>query len=191
MFDGHYPILKLCMLITMYLCVLCGFQNKQYLLPYTSLTYWFFITEAETVYSAVRTASLYNSNAFGTWRVKLITLLLSSKSSSQLQKSLISSAARVTDPSATQSRCFIYTKWPQLRCWTDYDVTRNGRVGRNHYPVNTLNAELNPICCLLALLAHHFLHVSRIRVKSLTLRLLMSYIYGAHILDVSRSHTPT
>ena len=26
---------------------------------------------------------------------------------------------------------------------------------------------------------------------SLTLRLLMSYIYGAHILDVSRSHTPT
>ena len=36
--------------------------------------------------------------------------------------------------------------------------------------VNTLNAELNPICCLLALLgAHHFLRVSRIRVKSLTL----------------------
>ena len=32
--------------------------------------------------------------------------------------------------------------------------------------VNPLNAELNPICCLLALLgAHHFLHVSRIRVK--------------------------
>ena len=62
--------------------------------------------------------------------------------------------------------------------------------------VNSLNAELNPICCLLALLgAHHFLHVSRIRVKSLTLRLLMSYIYiyihGAPILDVSRSHTTT
>jgi len=44
-------------------------------------------------------------------------------------------------------------------------------------PVNLLNAELNPICYLLALLAHHFLHVSRIRVKSLTLRLLMSYTY--------------
>ena len=42
---------------------------------------------------------------------------------------------------------------------------------------NTLNPELNPICYLLALLVHHFLHVSRIRVKSLTLRLLMSYIY--------------
>ena len=42
---------------------------------------------------------------------------------------------------------------------------------------NSLNAELNPICYLLALLAHHFLHVSRIRVKSLTLRLLMLYIY--------------
>ena len=57
--------------------------------------------------------------------------------------------------------------------------------------INPLNAELNPICYLLVLLAHHFLHVSRIRVKSLTLRLLMSYIYGAPILDVSRSHTTT
>jgi len=55
---------------------------------------------------------------------------------------------------------------------------------------NPLNPELNPICYLLALLgAHHFLQVNRIRVKSLTLRLLMSYIYGAPILDVSRSHT--
>jgi hypothetical protein len=63
---------------------------------------------------------------------------------------------------------------------------------------NPLNAELNPMCHLLALLGvHHFLHVSRIKVKSLTLRLLMSYIYiyiyiyiyGAPILYVSRSHT--
>ena len=53
---------------------------------------------------------------------------------------------------------------------------------------NPLNPELNPIRYLLALLAHHFLHVNRIMVKSLTLRLLMSYIYGAPILDVSRSH---
>ena len=43
--------------------------------------------------------------------------------------------------------------------------------------LNPLNPELNPICYLLALLAHHFLYVSRIRVKSLTIRLLMSYIY--------------
>ena len=57
--------------------------------------------------------------------------------------------------------------------------------------LNPLNPELNPICYLLTLLAHHFLHVSRIMVKSLTLRLLMSYIYGVPILDVSRSHTTT
>ena len=57
---------------------------------------------------------------------------------------------------------------------------------------NPLNPELNPICYFLALLgAYHFLHVSRIRVKLLTFRLLMSYIYGAPILDVSRSHTMT
>ena len=43
--------------------------------------------------------------------------------------------------------------------------------------INPLNTELKPICYLLALLgAPHFLHV-RIRVKSLTPRLLMSYIY--------------
>ena len=43
---------------------------------------------------------------------------------------------------------------------------------------NPLNPELNPIYYLLALLGtHHFLQVCRIRVKSLTLRLLMSYIY--------------
>ena len=58
--------------------------------------------------------------------------------------------------------------------------------------INPLNPELNPICYLLALLgAHHFLHISRIRIKLLTFRLLMSYIYGAPILDVSRSHTTT
>jgi hypothetical protein len=38
-----------------------------------------------------------------------------------------------------------------------------------HGNINPLNAELNPICYLLALLgAHHFLHVSRIRVNKYT-----------------------
>jgi hypothetical protein len=61
---------------------------------------------------------------------------------------------------------------PRLRLLED--VKKNLR----EIKVNALNAELNPICHLLALLGvHHFLHVSRIRVKSLTLRILMSYIY--------------
>jgi len=35
--------------------------------------------------------------------------------------------------------------------------------------INPLNPELNPICYLLALLgAHHFLHVSRIRVNEIS-----------------------
>ena len=76
-------------------------------------------------------------------------------------------------------------------------ASRIYKMSANQHTVmflNPLNAELNPICYLLALLgAHHFLHISRIRVKSLTLRQLMSYIYiyGALILDVSRSHTTT
>ena len=60
------------------------------------------------------------------------------------------------------------------------------------WPLNPLNAELNPNCYLLALLgAHHFLHVSTIRVKSLTLRLLMSYIYiyMEHLFLIFLDHT--
>ena len=71
----------------------------------------------------------------------------------------------------------------------------NGRqiiVKPDYDAFNPLNPELNPICYLLALLgAHHFLHVSRIGVKLLTFRLLISYVYGAPILDVSRSHATT
>ena len=58
--------------------------------------------------------------------------------------------------------------------------------------INPLNAELNPICHLLALLGVHFLHVSRIRVKSLTLRLLVSiyiYIYMEHLFLMFLDHT--
>jgi hypothetical protein len=50
---------------------------------------------------------------------------------------------------------------------------------------NPLSPELNPICYLLALLAHDFLHVSRIKVKSLTLRLLVSHI------DMTAGRSPT
>ena len=59
-------------------------------------------------------------------------------------------------------------------------VTINYRLGALGQ-FNPLNPELNPICYLLTLLvAHHFLHVSRIRVKSLTIRLLISYIWSTH-----------
>jgi len=55
--------------------------------------------------------------------------------------------------------------------------------------INPLNPELNPICYLQALLTHHFLHVSRIRVKSLTLRLLMLHIYMEHLFLMFLDHT--
>ena len=60
---------------------------------------------------------------------------------------------------------------------------------QNIFYLNPLNPELNPICYLLALLAHHFLHVSKIRVKSLTLRLLMSYMYMEHLFLMFLDHT--
>jgi transposase len=57
-------------------------------------------------------------------------------------------------------------------------------IGKKEF-FNLLRPELNPICYLLALLAHDFLHVSRIRVKSLALRPLMSYIYDISNLRVN------
>ena len=55
--------------------------------------------------------------------------------------------------------------------------------------INPINPELNPICYLLPLLVHHFLHVSRIRVTLLTFRLLMSYIYMEHPFLMFLDHT--
>ena len=41
-----------------------------------------------------------------------------------------------------------------------------GQSDINTVKINPLNAELNPICHLLALLgSHHIIHVSRIRIK--------------------------
>ena len=59
------------------------------------------------------------------------------------------------------------------------DISSYGsEISIEGFQINPLNPKLNPICYLLALLgAHHFLHVSRISVKLLTFRRLMSYIY--------------
>jgi hypothetical protein len=47
---------------TLRLCVLYGSENKQRHLPYTTLTDCFFITEVQSVYSAVCTESLYKTD---------------------------------------------------------------------------------------------------------------------------------
>ena len=52
-----------------------------------------------------------------------------------------------------------------------------------HTQFNPLSAELNPICYLLALLGgHHFLHVSRIRVKHASFKLQNSM----HLIRISQ-----
>jgi len=81
----------------------------------------------------------------------------------------------------------------QRRCCLSW--TKPTRVGSEHGIYNNRNLfnplkpELNSICYLLALLAHHFLHVSRMRVKSLTFRRLMSYIYMEHPFLMFLDHT--
>ena len=68
--------------------------------------------------------------------------------------------------------------------------TREREVLLESFSINPLNPELNPICYLLALLgAHNFLHVSRIRVKLLNFRLLISYIYMEHPFLMFLDHT--
>ena len=60
------------------------------------------------------------------------------------------------------------------------------------YCINPLNAELNPIRHLLAMVgARHFVHVSRIRVNPLNVELnpirhLLALVGARHIVHVSR-----
>ena len=60
---------------------------------------------------------------------------------------------------------------PQLKLMLAENYWRALPQAHALFMVNPLKPELNPICYLLALLgAHHLFHVSRIRVKLLTLR---------------------
>jgi hypothetical protein len=69
-----------------------------------------------------------------------------------------------------------------VRTWRKLEITG----------FNPLNAKLNPICHLLALLgAHHILHISRISVNPLNAQLnpichLLALLGAHHILHVSR-----
>jgi len=64
---------------------------------------------------------------------------------------------------------YFYGKWESFFVNAP-EITHIQSLLKMYVTINPLSPELNPICYLLALLAHHFLHVSRIRVKSLTLR---------------------
>jgi len=66
---------------------------------------------------------------------------------------------------ATCRVCIIHSQ--QLRLHLVL-IWREVNLSAHHlrYQINPLNAELNPICHLLALLgAHHILHVGKLRVK--------------------------
>ena len=76
-----------------------------------------------------------------------------------------------------QCTSFAVPKWSTTLAFSscyqgDATSHTNNRVSRREFAtyrlyVNPINAELNPICHLLALVgAHHILHVSRIRVKA-------------------------
>ena len=60
------------MLITLHLLVLCGSQNKQEPFALYCLNWMVFITEVESVYSAVRIESLYNTDTIRLRRVNII-----------------------------------------------------------------------------------------------------------------------
>ena len=64
LFTTRYNIQKFYMVLTLCLCVVYRYQNKQWLLPYTTLRDWVCITEVERVYCAVRTESFYETDIF-------------------------------------------------------------------------------------------------------------------------------
>ena len=91
----------------------------------------------------------------------------------------------------TQNREQFHIFEPSVNFEVINSITKLQLVGiSTEYIFNPQKPELNPICYLLALLgAYHFLHVSRIRVKSLTLGLQMSYIYMEHPFLMFLDHT--
>jgi hypothetical protein len=61
---------------------------------------------------------------------------------------------------------FFYSRILERELWKAATVPTNVSSDLSHNNFNLLNAELNPICHLLALLgAHHIFYVSRSRVK--------------------------
>jgi len=70
----------------------------------------------------------------------------------------------VAEPDSSSSLLLKTTTERDVCATTCAPIILTVRLSEIH--LNPLNPELNPICYLLALLgAHHFLHVSRIRVK--------------------------
>jgi hypothetical protein len=57
-----FNIKKFYMVMPFHFYVLCEIQNKQQPLPYTTLRDWFFISDVESVYSAVRSDFLYKTD---------------------------------------------------------------------------------------------------------------------------------
>jgi len=67
---------------------------------------------------------------------------------------------------SNKSRCVPSRPITILSCHPYLDLCYHSHCALLLFLINPLNAELNPICHLLALLGvHHFLHVSRIRVN--------------------------
>ena len=67
-------------------------------------------------------------------------------------------------------------------------VCQKSCISRITVFLNPLSPELNPICYLLALLDHHILHVSRIRVKDVILcHWMSSSEYSASIFRFMQS----
>ena len=72
--------------------------------------------------------------------------------------------------------CFIPEQFQEISLW---DFLHNSENMSSWNELNSLNAKLNPICHMLALLgAHHILHVSRIRVIINNFSLLMLALFG-------------
>jgi len=132
-------------------------------------------------------ASQDNPPVHNSW--PLVSILTQSNTEHSIKSSCLKMHLNIT-LSSKLYLTFIFSHQKPLRSFTFTHKNATLDYTLLFSTVNPLNAELNPICYLLALLeVHHFLHVSRIRVKSLTVRLLMSYIYMEHPFLMFLDHT--
>ena len=148
----------------MYLCVLYGSQNKQRLFPYTALTDWFYnrdLTLCIPVFTICTTSLIFTNSTFCPHNVFMCFVWISE------QTAIISLYNINWLGFITERECVYWAVRTQYLFNSCYFPSRKG---------------------LIVLVMRH---KNAWIYSTLTLRRLMSYIYGAPILDVSRSHTTT
>jgi len=155
----------------LFFCFGHGSQNKQRLLTIQRLLIGFYNREAECLLRGTDWTWQAFSRALQIFPVSIIPQMFHPPLHLQFCSYQKDKRTRSGNPLKSTARPGSYV------AWIDFHFFKG-------LTFNPLNAKLNPICHLLALLgAHHILHISRIRVKNRA-----SYIYDGRTATLQMLH---